>query len=54
MQTTPTPTPKQADPAGNELEVFARTPRVGRTPSTTEIAAMIKGGKPGDMDKLDV
>lgn len=49
-----TKTPKQADTIGSELNVFARAPRVGQTPSATEIAAMIKGGKPGDMDKLDV
>jgi len=45
---------KPIDPIGSELSVFAKAPRVGPTPSTTEIAAMIKGGKPGDMDKLDV
>lgn len=49
-----TRTPKQADTIGSELNVFAKAPRVGQTPSATEIAAMIKGGKPGDMDKLDV
>ncbi|GLR58206.1 hypothetical protein [Rhizobium indigoferae] len=47
-------TRKPIDPIGSELSVFAKAPRVGPTPSTTEIAAMIKGGKPGDMDKLDV
>ncbi|SCB39926.1 hypothetical protein [Rhizobium hainanense] len=52
METTTAP--KHTDTIGRELSVFARAPRVGRTPSTTEIAAMIKGGKPGDMDKLDV
>lgn len=52
METTTTP--NHTNPIGSELDVFARAPRVGRTPSTTEIAAMIKGGKPGDMDKLDV
>jgi hypothetical protein len=49
-----TRTPKQSETIGNELNVFAKAPRVGQTPSATEIAAMIKGGKPGDMDKLDV
>ena len=49
-----TTTPKQADAIGSELDVFAGALRVGKTPSVTEIAAMIKGGKPGDMDKLDV
>jgi len=39
---------------GAELDVFAKAPHIGQTPSATEISAMIKGGKPGDMDKLDV
>ncbi|WP_457812191.1 hypothetical protein [Sinorhizobium meliloti] len=46
-------TRKLVDFLGSELSVFSTPPRVGPTPSTTEIAAMIKGGKPGDMDKED-
>ncbi len=45
---------KTNETLGPELEVFVKAPRIGKTPSTTEISAMIKGGKPGDMDKLDV
>ncbi|MBY3136466.1 hypothetical protein HFO42_30220 [Rhizobium leguminosarum] len=52
METTTTRKPVNL--IASELSVFAKAPRVGPTPSTTEIAAMIKGGKPGDMDKLDV
>jgi hypothetical protein len=36
------------------VEVFAEPLRTASTPSVLEIATMIKGGKPGDMDKLDV
>ena len=47
-------TPKLNEALGRELDVFVSAPRIGKTPTVTEIAAMIKGGKPGDMDKLDV
>jgi hypothetical protein len=36
------------------LEVFEGPPRIGATPGVLEIAAMIKGGPKGDMDKKDV
>ena len=49
-----TTTTEQEANLGRELEVFSGSLRVGPTPSITEISAMIKGGKPGDMDKLDV
>lgn len=45
---------KASEKLGNELAIFTKAPNLGATPSPTEISAMIKGGKPGDMDKLDV
>ncbi|WP_192937557.1 hypothetical protein [Sinorhizobium medicae] len=47
-------TRKLVDFLDRELSVFSTAPRVGPTLSTTETAAMIKGGKPGDVDKEDV